>query len=62
MAPASKTSTLAIMSRPILLVTGANAGVGLGICERLLVQLADPTPSDSGMLAGCEVAGTPLVG
>jgi len=60
MAPASKTSTLAIMSRPILLVTGANAGVGLGICERLLVQLADPTPSDSGMLAGCEVAGTPF--
>lgn len=33
--------------RPIILVTGANGGVGLGVCERLLVQLSSPTPPDS---------------
>ena len=33
--------------RPIILVTGANAGVGFGICQRLLVQLSSPTPSDT---------------
>ena len=33
--------------RPIIVVTGANAGVGLGICQRLIVQLSSPTPSDT---------------
>ncbi|KAF8883439.1 hypothetical protein BD779DRAFT_1539940 [Infundibulicybe gibba] len=32
---------------PIVLVTGANSGVGLGICKRLLVQLCDANPSDA---------------
>ncbi|KAL0949047.1 hypothetical protein HGRIS_009140 [Hohenbuehelia grisea] len=32
---------------PIIIVTGANGGVGFGICHRLLLQLADTTPSDS---------------
>lgn len=50
------------MSRPIVLVTGANAGVGLGVCERLLVQLSNPTPPDSAALdsGDHEVAGTPF--
>ncbi|KIY62471.1 NAD(P)-binding protein [Cylindrobasidium torrendii FP15055 ss-10] len=29
-----------------IIVTGANAGLGLGICERLLVQLAQKNPPD----------------
>ncbi|PWN51357.1 NAD(P)-binding protein [Violaceomyces palustris] len=33
--------------RPIIVITGANAGVGFGICQRLIVQLASPTPSDT---------------
>ncbi|TFK28689.1 3-keto sterol reductase [Coprinopsis marcescibilis] len=33
--------------RPIVIVTGANGGVGYGICQRLLVQLCEETPSDS---------------
>lgn len=33
--------------RPIIVVTGANAGVGFGICQRLIVQLSSPTPSDT---------------
>lgn len=33
--------------RPIILVTGANAGVGFGICQRLIVQLSSSTPSDT---------------
>ncbi|KAJ1026800.1 hypothetical protein NDA16_002097 [Ustilago loliicola] len=33
--------------RPVILVTGANAGVGFGICQRLIVQLSSPTPSDT---------------
>ncbi|WFD30766.1 3beta-hydroxysteroid 3-dehydrogenase [Malassezia sp. CBS 17886] len=53
------------MSRPIILVTGANNGVGLGVCERLLVQLASPCPSDGAALGdGARprdaVAGTPF--
>ncbi|KAG8904402.1 hypothetical protein FRB99_001824 [Tulasnella sp. 403] len=31
----------------IVIVTGANSGVGFGICHRLLVQLSDPNPSDA---------------
>ena len=31
----------------MILVTGANAGVGFGICQRLIVQLSSPTPSDT---------------
>lgn len=38
------------MPRPILLVTGANAGLGLGLCERLLIQMANTMPPDSAML------------
>lgn len=50
------------MSRPIVLVTGANGGVGLGVCERLLVQLSTPTPPDSTALYGGreDAAGTPF--
>ncbi|KAF9035039.1 NAD(P)-binding protein [Hymenopellis radicata] len=33
-------------SRPIIIVTGANSGVGFGICERLLHQLSHATPPD----------------
>ncbi|KAJ1044028.1 hypothetical protein NDA11_002214 [Ustilago hordei] len=33
--------------RPVILVSGANAGVGFGICQRLIVQLSSPTPSDT---------------
>ncbi|KDN47760.1 hypothetical protein K437DRAFT_273616 [Tilletiaria anomala UBC 951] len=33
--------------RPVVLVTGANAGVGFGICQRLLVQWSNPIPSDT---------------
>ncbi|KAI0092561.1 hypothetical protein BDY19DRAFT_924999 [Irpex rosettiformis] len=32
--------------RPIVIVTGANAGVGYGICERFLLQLSEKTPHD----------------
>ncbi|KAF5390400.1 hypothetical protein D9757_005242 [Collybiopsis confluens] len=35
------------MAWPIVVVTGANAGVGFGICQRLLCQLAERTPSDT---------------
>ncbi|EMD32750.1 hypothetical protein CERSUDRAFT_77130 [Gelatoporia subvermispora B] len=33
--------------RPIIVVTGANGGVGFGICHRLLVQLAHRNPPDA---------------
>ncbi|CAE6420776.1 unnamed protein product [Rhizoctonia solani] len=33
--------------RPIVLVTGANSGVGFGVCHRLLVQLSQKSPSDA---------------
>ncbi|KAJ1308929.1 hypothetical protein OPQ81_004614 [Rhizoctonia solani] len=33
--------------RPIILVTGANSGVGFGVCHRLLVQLSQKSPSDA---------------
>ncbi|KAF4562438.1 hypothetical protein EYR36_011432 [Pleurotus pulmonarius] len=32
---------------PIVVVTGANGGVGFGICHRLLIQLCEPHPSDA---------------
>lgn len=38
------------MHRPIVLVTGANAGLGLGVCERLLVEMSSTAPHDTGML------------
>ncbi|KAM5530912.1 hypothetical protein V8D89_015444, partial [Ganoderma adspersum] len=31
----------------VIVVTGANGGVGFGICHRLLVQLSSPHPSDA---------------
>jgi len=34
------------MVRAIAVVTGANGGVGYGICERLLLQLSRPDPPD----------------
>ncbi|KAK2462309.1 hypothetical protein APHAL10511_005615 [Amanita phalloides] len=34
-------------SRPIVIVTGANGGIGLGICKRLLSQLCSKLPSDA---------------
>ncbi|KAJ6515065.1 hypothetical protein C8R47DRAFT_1206411 [Mycena vitilis] len=33
--------------RPIFVVTGANRGVGLGFCKRILIQLCGGNPSDS---------------
>ncbi|PWN18942.1 NAD(P)-binding protein [Microstroma glucosiphilum] len=33
--------------RPIILVTGANSGVGFATCQRLLLQLSSPLPSDT---------------
>ncbi|KAF8211610.1 hypothetical protein K438DRAFT_1664401 [Mycena galopus ATCC 62051] len=33
--------------RPVVVVTGANAGVGFGICQRLLFQLSLSNPPDS---------------
>ncbi|KAF8607478.1 NAD(P)-binding protein [Ceratobasidium sp. AG-I] len=33
--------------RPIILVTGANGGVGFGVCHRLLIQLSQTTPPDA---------------
>ncbi|EAU80573.1 3-keto sterol reductase [Coprinopsis cinerea okayama7 len=33
--------------KPIIIVTGANGGVGYGICQRLLVQLSEESPPDS---------------
>ncbi|KAK7012868.1 3-keto sterol reductase [Favolaschia claudopus] len=33
--------------RPVVIVTGANRGIGFGICQRLLSQLCSPSPSDS---------------
>ncbi|KAJ3875970.1 hypothetical protein F5051DRAFT_454166 [Lentinula edodes] len=35
------------MSWPIVVITGANSGVGFGICQRLLCQLAEKIPSDT---------------
>ncbi|KAI0632626.1 hypothetical protein C8Q77DRAFT_1218157 [Trametes polyzona] len=34
-------------SELVIVVTGANSGVGFGICHRLLVQLSSPQPSDA---------------
>ncbi|CCL98834.1 uncharacterized protein FIBRA_00839 [Fibroporia radiculosa] len=42
MARASKNS-----ARLVIIVTGANAGVGFGLCHRLLVQLSQVNPPDS---------------
>ncbi|KAH8929292.1 NAD(P)-binding protein [Atractiella rhizophila] len=33
-------------SKPIILITGANSGLGYGIARRLLQQLSTPSPSD----------------
>ncbi|KAJ2928014.1 hypothetical protein H1R20_g9084, partial [Candolleomyces eurysporus] len=38
---------MASESKPIVIVTGANGGVGYGICQRLLIQLTSQIPSDS---------------
>ncbi|KAG6916574.1 hypothetical protein DXG01_006345 [Tephrocybe rancida] len=35
------------MARPIVVVTGANGGVGFGICQRLVFQLCHATPTDA---------------
>ncbi|KAF7331832.1 hypothetical protein MKEN_00063300 [Mycena kentingensis (nom. inval.)] len=35
------------MSVPVFIVTGANGGVGFGICKRLLLQLSTENPPDS---------------
>lgn len=34
-------------AHPIILVTGANGGVGFGICKRLLLQLSHAHPPDA---------------
>ncbi|KAI0945840.1 hypothetical protein AcV7_009969 [Taiwanofungus camphoratus] len=36
-----------IHKRLIIVITGANAGIGFGICHRFLVQLSQPTPPDA---------------
>jgi 3-keto steroid reductase len=33
--------------RPVIVITGANSGVGFGLAQRLLVQLSSPTPPDT---------------
>lgn len=33
--------------RPVIVITGANSGVGFGIAQRFLVQLSSPTPPDT---------------
>ncbi|KAJ2918226.1 hypothetical protein MD484_g2198, partial [Candolleomyces efflorescens] len=38
---------MASEAKPIVIVTGANGGVGYGICQRLLTQLTSQIPSDS---------------
>ena len=50
------------MKRPVILVTGANAGLGLGLCKRLLIQLSNPVPPDSAALdiPRRDAAGTPF--
>ncbi|KAH9939356.1 uncharacterized protein BXZ73DRAFT_43814 [Epithele typhae] len=35
------------MTGLVIVVTGANGGVGFGICHRLLVQLSSPCPTDA---------------
>ncbi|KAH8105487.1 NAD(P)-binding protein [Cristinia sonorae] len=35
------------LPRPIIVVTGANSGVGYGICRRFLQQFSQPTPPDA---------------
>ncbi|KAF8075838.1 hypothetical protein FPV67DRAFT_1469452 [Lyophyllum atratum] len=35
------------MARPIIIVTGANGGIGFGICQRLLFQLCHTNPTDA---------------
>ncbi|CAO1620613.1 unnamed protein product [Parajaminaea phylloscopi] len=41
------TATPKIKRRPVILVTGANAGLGFATCQRLLLQLSSPCPSDT---------------
>ncbi|KAI0944207.1 hypothetical protein AcW1_001966 [Taiwanofungus camphoratus] len=36
-----------IHKRLIIVITGANAGIGFGICHRFLVQLSQPAPPDA---------------
>ncbi|KAI0698879.1 hypothetical protein BC835DRAFT_1268627 [Cytidiella melzeri] len=33
--------------RPVIVITGANSGVGFGTCERLLLQLCEKVPKDA---------------
>lgn len=35
------------LPRPVIVITGANSGVGFGVAQRFLVQLSSPTPSDT---------------
>ncbi|THV00555.1 3-keto sterol reductase [Dendrothele bispora CBS 962.96] len=39
------------MQSPVIVVTGANGGVGYGICQRLLFQLSEPNPTDINLVA-----------
>ncbi|KAK7471222.1 3-keto-steroid reductase [Stygiomarasmius scandens] len=39
------------MQQPVIVVTGANGGVGYGICQRLLFQLSEPNPTDINIIA-----------
>jgi 3-keto steroid reductase len=34
-------------TRPVIVITGANSGVGFGVAQRLLIQLSSPTPPDT---------------
>ncbi|KAI9448559.1 NAD(P)-binding protein [Lactarius indigo] len=40
-------STTTVPARPIIIVTGANNGVGFGICHRLLYNFAQNSPDDA---------------
>lgn len=40
-------STTSVPFRPVIVVTGANSGVGFGLSQRLLTQLSSPTPPDT---------------
>lgn len=47
MSTSASASTSDAPARPVIVITGANSGVGFGLAQRLLVQLSSPTPSDT---------------
>ncbi|PIL26422.1 hypothetical protein GSI_12179 [Ganoderma sinense ZZ0214-1] len=45
--PLNRRSRVTMSTRLVVVVTGANSGVGFGVCHRLLVQLSAPDPPDA---------------